>query len=94
MTMATEAFRLTNVAAGTYTFTLLGGVYAWDTKSTGSGTVDLKIIAGDNTTAIAVATQITATSGFQSPMYLPPGNYEIVIATFTASYVVVARVPI
>lgn len=90
---AVDGSYLNNVAAGTYTFTLAGGMYAWTTSSTGTGTIDLKLVDGAGT-AHAVATQITATAGFQTGMYLPPGTYEVVIATFTANYVGVTRVPI
>lgn len=91
---AVDGYKLQNVAAATYgPFPLQGGIYAWATKSTGSGTIDLKLILPDGTTALAVATQITATAGFQTSMYLPPGSYEIVIATFTANYVALTRVP-
>jgi len=91
---ATDGYQIKNGAAGTYgPFPLDGGMYAWTTKSTGTGTIDLKIIAGDGTTAIAVATQVTATAGWQTGIYLPPGQYEIVIATFTANYVMLTRVP-
>lgn len=84
---------LNNVAAGTYPFELDGGIYAWATTSTGSGSIDLKLLdpAG---TAHAVATQITATAGYQTSMYLPPGQYEIVISSFSANYVMLSRVPI
>jgi len=90
---AIDGYQLANKAAGTYTFELKGGMYAWATSSTGSGTIDLKMLDAAGT-AHAVATQITATAGFQTGIYLPPGQYEIVIATFTANYVVLTRVPL
>jgi hypothetical protein len=85
---------LSNVAAGTYSFNLTGGIYHWNTKSTGAGTIDLKIYAYDGSTLTAVATQITATAGQQGGMYLPPGQYAIVISGFTANYVALSRVPL
>jgi len=89
-----DGYQVKNAAAGTYgPFELKGGMYAWTTNSTGTGTIDLKIIAGDGSTALAVATQITATTGFQTGIYLPPGQYEIVIGTFSANYVMLTRVP-
>ena len=72
---------------------LMAGAMPWTTKSTGTGTIDLKIIAADGSTAVAVATQITATTGWQTGIELPPGQYAIVIATFTANYVALTRVP-
>jgi hypothetical protein len=91
---AVDGKALSNVAAGTYgPFPLTGGIYAWNTKSTGSGSLDLKMLCVDGSTYVPVATQVTATTGFQSGLYLPPGQYEIVIASFSANYVSVTRVP-
>ena len=90
---ATDGYLLSNAAAGTYQFRLDGGRYAWNTKSSGTGTIDLKMIAADGSTAVAVATQISATSGFQTGLDLPPGQYEIVISGFTANNVALTRVP-
>lgn len=89
---APETIFLQNKAAGTYTFALLGGTYWFETNSTGSGTIDLKKQGPDGTTFTARATQITATVG-QQTIALPPGQYEVVIATFTANYVVISRIP-
>ena len=81
-----------NAAAGTVKFTLRGGVYAWAVNATGSGTVDLKMLGPDGVTYLTVATQITATTGLQSPLYLPAGSYEVVAATFTAIYVTITSI--
>ncbi len=83
-----------NAAAGTVKFQLLGGIYCWDFVGTGSGTVDLKRLMPDGTTYLAVATQITATTGTQTSLYLPPGSYEAVIATFTANYLTITRLDV
>lgn len=84
----------TNAAAATSTaFALGGGRYAFAFNGTGSGTVDLKMLGPDGATYQACGlTQITATTGFQV-VELPPGTYEVVIATFTANYVTIARIP-
>ena len=82
-----------NVAAGTIgPFTLRGGSYWIETKSTGSGTIDLKKLGPDGSTYTARITQITATAG-QQTVSLPPGSYEWVIATFTANYTEITRIP-
>lgn len=81
-----------NAAAGTVTFELHGGRYFVDYKGTGTGTVDMKMQAGDGTYNPCGLTQITATTGFQI-IELPPGQYEIVIATFTANYCTITRIP-
>lgn len=82
-----------NVAAGTIgPFTLRGGNYWIETQSSGSGTIDLKRLGLDGTTYTARITQITATAG-QQTIDLPPGTYEWVVATFTANYLEINRIP-
>jgi len=94
MATATEAVTFSNIAAGnTAAFALRGGRYSLLTKSTGTGTIDLKTLLPDGTTWQAVATQITATSGYQGGLDLPPGQYRFEIATFTANYLTVCRIP-
>jgi hypothetical protein len=81
-----------NGANGTVTGgALRGGKYA--VIFTGTGTVDIKRLALDGTTYQACGvTQITATAGYQV-LDLPPGQYEAIIATFTANYLSVVRIP-
>ena len=62
-------------------------------KGTGTGTVDMKQLAADGVTYIPCGlTQVTATTGFQI-VEVPPGQYEVVIATFSANYVTLVRIP-
>lgn len=83
----------TNQAAGTLgPFSLRGGSYWIETKSTGTGTIDLQKLGPDGTTYTARITQITATAG-QQTISLPPGTYRLVIATFTANYLEITRIP-
>lgn len=81
-----------NAGAGSVTFELLGGRYFFDYKGTGTGTVDLTMQAGDTTYNPCGLTQITATTGFQI-IELPPGQYKVTIATFTANYCTITRIP-
>lgn len=82
-----------NVGTGTQgPFTLRGGSYWIETKSTGTGTIDLKKLGPDGSTYTARITQITATAG-QQTISLPPGTYEWVIVTFTANYLEITRIP-
>lgn len=82
-----------NIAPGTTApFNLRGGLYWIETKSTGTGTIDLKRLGPDGTTYTARITQITATAG-QQTISLPPGTYEWVVATFTANYLEITRIP-
>lgn len=85
-----------NAAAGTYgPFDLKGGLYAIDYVGTGTGTVTLQRLGPDGTTYlnITLTPAITASSGDPSPQNLPPGRYQVVIATLTASYMTITRVP-
>lgn len=97
----TEAFKLKNQAAGTYAVQpdgagapyLFGGRYQWSFDGTGSGTVDLKQLQADGSTYVPVITQISAT-GKNGTVDLPPGVYQVVIASFTANYFTLTRVPV
>lgn len=89
----TDRVVYSNQAAGTLTpFTLRGGSYWIETSSTGAGTIDLQKLGPDGTTYTARITQITAVAG-QQTISLPPGTYRVVIATFTANYVEITRIP-
>lgn len=82
-----------NVAPGTHgPFILRGGSYWIETKSTGTGTIDVKKLGPDGSTYTARITQITATAG-QQTISLPPGTYQVVIVDFTANYVEITRIP-
>lgn len=94
MATSSEAVQFSNIAAGnTAAFTLRGGRYSLLAKSTGAGTIDLKVLLPDGATWQAVATQITATSGYQGGIDLPPGQYRFEIATFTANFLTICRIP-
>jgi hypothetical protein len=88
-----ESVQFSNIGAvTTAAFELRGGKYMLLTKSTGTGTIDLEMQAFDGVTYIPVATQVTATTSHQV-LDLPPGQYEIVIGTFTANYITLTRIP-
>lgn len=90
---AGECYRKSNVAAGTYgPFTLMGGKYQIAVVATGTISVKLNILGPDGLTYLLAITEITA-NGFAN-YDLPPGTYQIVIATSTANYVTVTRIPL
>ena len=90
---STEHLVQSNIGVGTTApFTLRGGSYWIETQSTGTGTIDLKKLGPDGSTYTARITQITTTAG-QQTISLPPGTYEWVIATFTANYLEITRIP-
>lgn len=89
----TDRVVFSNIApATTASFNLRGGSYWIETKSTGTGTIDLKRLGPDGTTYTARITQITATAG-QQTISLPPGTYQWVVATFTANFLEIVRIP-
>lgn len=93
MTQAVDSVQFSNVGTGnTAAFTLHGGKYAIITKSTGSGTIDLTTLAADGATFVKSITSIAAVTGFANAD-LPPGQYRIEIATFTANYISITGVP-
>jgi len=82
-----------NIAPGTTaSFALRGGTYWIESKSTGTGTIDLKRLGPDGSTYTARITQITATAG-QQTIALPPGTYQWVVVDFTANYLEISRIP-
>jgi len=88
---AHEAVKFSNIAATTAAFTLTGGHYWIGAKATGFGTVGLQTLLPDGTTFVASHTAFSA-DGFTTA-FLPPGTYKFVIATATAVYAGVVRIP-
>jgi hypothetical protein len=97
---AVDGFSWSNVAAGTYPAGaasnpgfLQGGYYQTAAIATWStGNLQLQQLAADGSTWINVGAPITA-NGVQYN-YLPPGRYQVVITTATASYGSLTRVPL
>jgi hypothetical protein len=92
MPTATEAVNFSNIGATTAAFRLKGGKYAIAANATGTGTMGVQMTSLDGTTGIAVHTAFSATTGFVV-VDLPPGSYTFVIATFTAVYASICRIP-
>jgi hypothetical protein len=92
---AQECFKLSDAAAASdqVEWTLQGGVYVAVSSATfGGGSITLETLAGDGSTWITAATAVTA-AGVSGPLYLPPGKYRVTIATATAVYYTLSRVP-
>lgn len=81
-----------NITATTAAFPLVGGLYGIDIVATGSGTITLEKLGGDGTTWVTAATAVTATTAYFTA-YLSPGQYRFEVATFTAVYIQIVRVP-
>lgn len=101
-----EAYQQKNVAAGTYGPILIeGGTYQLAAKATwGGGNLALQQLLPDGTTYLALFGQPSSATpntwvasltadGVLTFSNLPPGTYQIVITTATASYVSLTRVP-
>jgi hypothetical protein len=89
---ATENVAFSNIGATTAAFALRGGKYAISAAATGAGTMGLQMLGPDGATFIAVHTAFAAVTGFVT-VDLPPGQYKFVIATFTAVYASICRIP-
>lgn len=85
-----ESKVFTNISATTAAFALQGGKYGVTAAATGTGTIGLSRVAADGVTLVKVITDIAATTGY-AVIDLPPGQYKVVIATFTAVYVDITR---
>jgi hypothetical protein len=91
MATSTEAITFSGIASTTAAFTLRGGKYAFTVTATfGGGTVKLQTLAGDGSTWLDISSQTAAAS---VAVDLAPGQYRIAIATATAVFVIVGRVP-
>jgi hypothetical protein len=91
-TTSTEAVKFTGIGATTAPFALRGGKYAIAASATGTGTMGLQMLGPDGSTFIAVHAAFAAVTGYVV-IDLPPGQYEFVIATFTAVSAMICRIP-
>jgi hypothetical protein len=91
---ATESVQFSNISATTVGFTLKGGKYAASAVATfGGGSVKLQTLLVDGSTWQSVSSGTDfSVAGFAS-VDLPPGQYRFTIATATAVYAAVTRVP-
>lgn len=90
---ATDGYTASNISATTAVFPLAGGKYAVDYTATwgSGGTVTLEKRTALATTFVTVATAFAA-DGFVV-LDLPAGDYKLVVATATAAYVGIKRIP-
>lgn len=91
--MADEGYTASNIAATTANFRLAGGLYGMDVVATfGGGSVTLQKLAADASSYVTAATAVTA-AGYTT-VYLAPGLYRLLVATASAIYVKIDRVPV
>ena len=92
MSRALDGASFSNISATTAAFTLDGGKYGLDVTATfGGGSVQLQKLAADGATWANVGAAITA-NGVQTAD-VPAGSYRVAIATATAVYVNLRRIP-
>jgi hypothetical protein len=83
-----------NITATTSAFKLQGGKYGVSAKGTwGGGSSKLQILLADNTTFVSVASGTDFTADGYATVDLPPGQYRWTVATATALYHAIARIP-
>jgi hypothetical protein len=92
MATATEAFLFSNIGVTSAAFTLRGGKYAIASTATGAGTMGLQMVGPDGSTLVPVHAVFATTNGY-AVVDLPPGQYKYFIATFTAVFAMIARIP-
>lgn len=94
-----DAFAFVNVAATPAAFNLIGGKYGVTVAATGSGTVTLERLGDDGSTYVpvnmpgTVATPAALAANGMIVVEVPAGTYKLVIATFTANYLSIVRIP-
>lgn len=87
-----DGYLASNIAATTAAFSLKGGKYGVIASATwGGGSVTLQRLAADGSTYVTALTAFSA-NGY-STVDLPEGTYKIAIATATAVYVGIDRIP-
>lgn len=90
----TENNKASNVSATPASFQLKGGKYAASVVATfGGGSVKLQKLGPDGTTYQSVASGTDFTAAGFAVVDLPPGMYRWLIATATAVYADVTRIP-
>lgn len=83
-----------NISASTAGFKLAGGLYGMSVVATfGGGSVKLQKLAADGSTYVSVASAADFTAAGYGIAYLPPDTYRWTIATATAVYAAVDRIP-
>ena len=89
-----DGYLASNITTTTAAFTLEGGLYGMDVVATfGGGSVKLQKLAADNTTYVSVSSGTDFTAAGYATANLPAGKYRLTIATASAVYASIGRVP-
>lgn len=91
---AQEGQIFSNISANTAAFKLTGGRYlACATATFGGGSIKLQKLGPDGTTYVSVAAATDFSAAGCGIAEVPPGDYRFTIATATAVYISLDRVP-
>jgi microcystin-dependent protein len=91
---ATDARSFSNIAASTAAFSLAGGQYGVDCIATfGGGSVKLQRLGADGSTYLSVSSGTDFSANGYASVDLPAGSYRFTVATATAIYAGIVRIP-
>lgn len=91
---AADGHKESNVAATSAVFKLQGGLYDFAAVATwGGGSAKLQMLAPNGSTWLDVGSSTNLTTDGHATASLPAGDYKITIATATAVYAAVSRIP-
>lgn len=94
MPSASDGNLASNVSATTAAFQLRGGKYgAAAVAAFGGGSVKLQALGPDGSTYVSVSSATDFSAAGYGVIDLPPGQYRWTIATATAVYASVYRIP-
>lgn len=83
-----------NISATTAIFELRGGLYQVSVVATfGGGSVKLQMFAADGSTLQSIGSSTDFTAAGLVTVNLPPGTYQWTIATASAVYTRISRIP-
>lgn len=90
-----QGYAASNISATTAAFQLKGGLYGIAATATwGGGTAKLQIQAGDGSTYVSMASATDFSADAYVTANLPPGQYRITVATASAIYMTITRIPL
>jgi len=89
-----DSHQFSDISASTAAFLLGGGLYGVEAVATfSSGSVDLQKLGPDGSTYLSVSTATNFSTAGYATVYLPAGSYRFTIATSTAVYARLQRIP-
>ena len=94
MSRSIDCVAFSNIAATTAAFNLRGGKYGAEALATfGGGSVKLQRLGPDGSTYQSVSSGTDFAAAGYTTVDLPPGQYRFTIATASAVYAAVTRIP-